>query len=319
MNTQDIIKIRSKILFLLYDLSEANENEYVNPEIIRDKLSIPQKDLEKHLSYLLSERLIGADIRDYYHITHEGIKKVENKNAVSDDSEVQNQILRYIRTNPYRMSINKIYLRLGLPKETVITSINNLLETGLIIQDKRDNVDWNNEWATYFTVPSKRKDIDKLIGVENKGNIPPERLLGVFLCHSKDDKEIVRSLYNRLISETFIAPWLDEINLLAGQDWQFEIPRAIRESDIVVVSISSTAVNREGYFQKEIARALDVAEEKPQGAIYIIPLKLEECIVPDRLSRWQWIDYFKEDGYEKLLQTLRYRADKLGLINLPLI
>jgi len=30
--------------------------------------------------------------------------------------------------------------------------------------------------------------------------------------------------------------------------------------------------------------ALDVADEKPDGTIYVIPALLEECSVPDRLK-----------------------------------
>jgi hypothetical protein len=54
---------------------------------------------------------------------------------------------------------------------------------------------------------------------------------------------------------------------------------------------------------------LDVADEQPEGAIFLIPLRLEECQVPDRLSQWQWVNYFDERGYERLLQALRKRAE----------
>ena len=42
------------------------------------------------------------------------------------------------------------------------------------------------------------------------------------------------------------------------------------------------------YIQKEIKFALDVADEQPEGTIFLIPTKLEECDVPERLSQWQW-------------------------------
>src|SRR5919202_6458835 len=59
--------------------------------------------------------------------------------------------------------------------------------------------------------------------------------------------------------------------------------------------------------------ALDVADEKPEGAIFIIPLKLEECNVPDRLRRWQWVSFFEEDGYERLVRALQQRAKTLSV------
>jgi hypothetical protein len=36
-----------------------------------------------------------------------------------------------------------------------------------------------------------------------------------------------------------------------------------------------------GIIQKEIRKALDFADEKPQGAVFVIPAKLEPCEVPE--------------------------------------
>jgi serine/threonine protein kinase len=134
----------------------------------------------------------------------------------------------------------------------------------------------------------------------------PHRLK-VFLCHSSEDKPAVRDLYQRLRAEG-VAPWLDEEDLLAGQDWRHEIPKAVRESDIVIICLSRQSVTKIGYVQKEIKYALDVADEQPEGAIFLIPLKLEECRVPERLSQWHWVNYFEDRGYERLLRTLHARA-----------
>lgn len=40
------------------------------------------------------------------------------------------------------------------------------------------------------------------------------RKLRVFLCHASQDKPIVRELYQRLLAEGWIDPWLDEEKLL---------------------------------------------------------------------------------------------------------
>jgi hypothetical protein len=44
------------------------------------------------------------------------------------------------------------------------------------------------------------------------------RKLRVFLCHASQDKPNVRDLYNRLVAESWIDPWLDESKLPPGQD-----------------------------------------------------------------------------------------------------
>ncbi len=142
--------------------------------------------------------------------------------------------------------------------------------------------------------------------------------LRVFLCHSSADKPAVRELYQRLAADGIDA-WLDEENLLPGQDWQREIPRAVRQSDVVIVCLSRRSIDKAGYVQKEIKLALDVADEQPEDTIFLIPLKLEECDVPERLSRWQWVNLFDARGYERLMRALRARAGGLGMSIVPIL
>jgi hypothetical protein len=51
-----------------------------------------------------------------------------------------------------------------------------------------------------------------------------------------------------------------------------------------VVSIMAT----EGFLQREFRDAFSVAEEKPEGGIFVIPVKQEEFEVPKRRAQWQW-------------------------------
>lgn len=146
----------------------------------------------------------------------------------------------------------------------------------------------------------------------NQTNIPETtRPLRVFLCHSSGDKPAVRKLYRRLRDDN-IQSWLDEEDLLPGQDWAVEIPKAVRAADIVLVCLSQGSTTKTGYVQKEIKHALDVADEQPEENIFIIPVKLEECEVPNRLSRWQWVNLFEERGYERLMLALNARANEIA-------
>jgi antitoxin component HigA of HigAB toxin-antitoxin module len=138
------------------------------------------------------------------------------------------------------------------------------------------------------------------------------RKLRVFLCHSKEDRQQARELYNRLIADGFDI-WFDEEKLVPGQDWDLEILKALRETDVVVACLSNISVSKKGYVQKEIRIALDVADEQPEGAIFVIPTRLEDCQVPIRLSKWQWVDLFDETGYEKLKESLSFQARRLNI------
>jgi TIR domain len=156
------------------------------------------------------------------------------------------------------------------------------------------------------------------MGATDMGDAPraASRKLRVFLCHAKENKPAVRELYQRLRQDGFQL-WLDEQDLLPGQEWEPEIRKAMRGSDVVLICLTQTAIKKKGFVQKEINFALDAAKEQPEGAIYIIPLKLEECSVPERLSRWHWDDFFLPEGYERLLRSLRVQAQSLGLDTPP--
>jgi TIR domain len=136
-------------------------------------------------------------------------------------------------------------------------------------------------------------------GINGDNEVSPR----VFLCHSKADKTAVRNLYFQLRGEG-LRLWLDEKDLLPGTLWKSEIPKAIRLSKAVIVCLSGNSVNKAGYVHKEIKIALDVADEQPEGTIFIIPVRLDECVVPDRLMEYHWVDLFEPQGYEQLLNTL---------------
>jgi hypothetical protein len=163
-----------------------------------------------------------------------------------------------------------------------------------------------------LSIPKLSEEEEKSIG-EVVASYFSQRKLRIFLCHSTTDKPIVRNLYQRLCAEG-VEPWLDEESLLPGQDWDQEIAKAVRQSDVVLVCLSHSSVNKAGYVQKEIKYALDVADEQPEGTIFLIPVKLEECEIPGRLRRWHWVNLFEDIGYERLMRALRARERTLRLI-----
>ena len=142
------------------------------------------------------------------------------------------------------------------------------------------------------------------------------RPLKVFLCHSSNDKPAVRELYQKLCAEPWIQPWLDEEELYPGQDWNMEIEKAVEAADAIIVCLTKNSINKEGYVQRELRIVLDFADYKPEGTLYIIPVRLEECEPPRRLRAWQYADYFegqRERALERLLVSLKRRADSLAL------
>jgi serine/threonine protein kinase len=134
-----------------------------------------------------------------------------------------------------------------------------------------------------------------------------------FLCHCSEDKPQVRELYGRLRS-IGVSAWFDEEDLVPGQEWRDEITKAVAGADVVVVCLSELSLTKRGFVQKELRFALDIADEQPQGRIFVIPVRLADCDVPDRLKKWQWVNLFEDGGFERLVRALRHHlsAKKLG-------
>jgi hypothetical protein len=130
------------------------------------------------------------------------------------------------------------------------------------------------------------------------------RQLQVFLLHARSDEETVRRLYTRLVHDGVNA-WLDREKLLPGQDWEHEIRNAIYSSDIIIVCLSAAFVQQGGYRHEELRMALEKANVVPDGKIFIIPARLEECEMPESLHRWQRVDLFEAKGYKRLLSVLK--------------
>jgi hypothetical protein len=124
-------------------------------------------------------------------------------------------------------------------------------------------------------------------------------MANIFISYGREDEKTVEEIYDSLTSEGH-SIWMDRKKLLPGQDWKTEIEKAIRNSDIFLACLSTNSVSKIGFVQAELRRAYDVAELMPDGRIYIIPVRLDECIVPSKLQHLQWVNYF-ETGSRKIL------------------
>jgi hypothetical protein len=150
------------------------------------------------------------------------------------------------------------------------------------------------------------------------GSEPTGSKLIPFLCYAKENSTAVREFRERLKAEDWVDPWFDEEDILPGQKWEGSVTEAVHNSHAVIVFLSSIAVRTEGFFHKELKLALDAAAEKPDGTIFIIPIRLDDCAVPERLLPYQYVDYFgdnehKDHVYSSLIAALKIRAENLGI------
>jgi len=136
----------------------------------------------------------------------------------------------------------------------------------------------------------------------------------IFLAHASEDKPAVLALYNRL-KQAGYKPWLDKKDLIPGQIWRDEIPKAIKASQIFLACLSAKSANKQGYIQRELRIALDTLGQMLPRRIFFIPMRLEECEIPDlrlaevglNLRDIHRLDYWEEDGFEQLERAITHQ------------
>jgi hypothetical protein len=124
----------------------------------------------------------------------------------------------------------------------------------------------------------------------------------VFISYAKEDYRYASELFDYLHFH-YYEPWLDKKCLLAGSNWDLEIRRALEKSDFIILLLSSTSVSKRGYVQKEYKLAMQHWERRLEDDIYIIPLLINECSVPESLNRFQWVRY-EEEAFRSILTSL---------------
>ena len=132
---------------------------------------------------------------------------------------------------------------------------------------------------------------------------PPKPIAQVFLSYAREDEKKVVILYQRLFDDGF-KPWMDTKDILPGEKWRFSIQKAIRRSDFFLACLSAKSVSKRGFLQKEIKDALDIWQKMLDSDIYLIPVRLEDCEVPETLHDFHWVNLFEEDGWTQLAKAI---------------
>jgi hypothetical protein len=98
---------------------------------------------------------------------------------------------------------------------------------------------------------------------------------------------------------------MDSYDLVGGQPWKTAIRRAIKESRFFLACLSERSISKRGTVQEELRIAIEVAKTIPPTDTYLIPLRLEECVIPDELTEFHWVDMFQNDGWDQLRQAIQ--------------
>lgn len=128
----------------------------------------------------------------------------------------------------------------------------------------------------------------------------------VFISYVREDWWRAEDLYDKL-KRAGIDVWMDKYDIAPGQNWKMAITHAIHESKFFLALLSQKSVNKHGYVQREIREAIDLMEEMPPSAIFIIPIRLDPCEPShDFLRTLNWLDFFpsQPDAVVRLINFL---------------
>jgi RNA polymerase sigma factor (sigma-70 family) len=131
----------------------------------------------------------------------------------------------------------------------------------------------------------------------------------IFLSYAREDEEKVESLYKKL-SDAGFKPWMDIKDILPGERWESCIARAIGQSDFFLVCLSANSIDKKGYMHKEIREALNMWQLQLEDDIYLIPVRLEDCEVPESVRGFQWVNLFEVDGWEQLAKAIQIGMER---------
>ena len=132
----------------------------------------------------------------------------------------------------------------------------------------------------------------------------------VFISHAKEDSKTAENLYDFLISNSY-DPWLDKKKLHPGENWEIEIMSALKKSDYIILLFSKTSVTKRSFIQREYSYALKYCEEKLDTDIFIIPCIIDDCEIPEKFRKFQWIELTDPDSFERILGALNKQRKKV--------
>jgi TIR domain/Protein of unknown function (DUF3298) len=137
--------------------------------------------------------------------------------------------------------------------------------------------------------------------------------LKIFISYAKEDCEKALH-YHDLFLQEGASPWLDVKELLPGQNWEAEIERALSDANVIVLLLSKRSVSKRGFVQREANTAIERLRYKLPTDIYVIPLLLEPCDVPDHIAaRLQYVDLNAPGAWEHVRASLRLASEQQSI------
>ena len=135
----------------------------------------------------------------------------------------------------------------------------------------------------------------------------------IFISYAREDERAAREIRDSLLSEG-LDVWFDKANIEPGADWKYEISQAIKAARIFVLCLSRQSVAKRGFIQAELKRALDVLAQIPEGEVYIVPVRIDDCPVPLSIAHLQYVNLFEDHALNRLASYLKEKLVSTNVV-----
>lgn len=138
-------------------------------------------------------------------------------------------------------------------------------------------------------------------------------MLKVFISYAREDRDKALHYYD-LFAKERVSPWIDVKHLLPGQSWEAEIDRALSDAHVVVLLLSKRSVTKRSFVQREANDAIARLRYKQPTDIYVIPLLLEPCDVPDFIAgKLQYVDLNVDGAWDQVRAAIRIASEQQSI------
>lgn len=117
--------------------------------------------------------------------------------------------------------------------------------------------------------------------------------MATFISYSRVNSDFAVRLAKDLRS-TGYEIWLDQLDIPTGSRWDDEIEKALENSPIFLIILSTQSIQSQNV-KDEIGYAIDAGK-------HILPVVIEDCKVPFRLRRFQYVDFTKKPYRDSLAE-----------------
>lgn len=133
--------------------------------------------------------------------------------------------------------------------------------------------------------------------------------MNIFLGYPSEREVEARTIFEFLKS-LGLEVWFDKESVLPGEEWRSAREKAQDAADLIVHVISLEVLSRPGEVQRELKRTLDLAEERPFGTIFLIPVLIAGVTAPVEIAKYQYVEFERPDWAYRIAKSVSRKFEQ---------